>query len=220
MLMYLISNAHPEIKSAVHQCAWFSHVPREICEEAIKHICRYLQGVKTNRLTLQPNTSLELGLCINADFSGLWNYEDNHDPVCVKYRTGYILTLVLCPIIWSSKLQTEIELRTSKAEYIALIQAVQEIIPMLRIFSEIAAVMNLGGGETKVIKSTVFEDNNGALTTANSVNMNPLTKQISVKYCFFKHHCGKVSGTTLVMFRHLHQENFPGQVHNYAEISV
>ena len=41
--------------------------------------------------------------------------------------------------------------------------------------------MKLGGDETTVIKSTVIEDNNGALTIANSVNMNPFTKQIGMK---------------------------------------
>ena len=57
-------------------------------EEAIKHICWKLKGVKGNRLKLQPNTSLELDLYIDADCAGLWKYEDNQDPVCVKYRTA------------------------------------------------------------------------------------------------------------------------------------
>ena len=58
--------------------------------------------------------------------------------------------------------------------------------------------MNIGGSETKVIKSTVFEENIGALTTANTVKMNPCTKQIVEKYHLFKHRCGKGSGITLV----------------------
>ena len=53
-------------------------------------------------------------------------------------------------------------------------------------------------GETSLIKSTVFEDNNGALTTSNSVKNNPRTKHIGVKYQFFKHHYGEGSDTTLV----------------------
>ena len=58
--------------------------------------------------------------------------------------------------------------------------------------------MNIGGSETKLIKSTVFEENIGALTTANTVKMNPCTKQIVEKYHLFKHRCGKGSGITLV----------------------
>ena len=53
---------------------------------------------------------------------------------------------------------------------------------------EISMAMKLGGGKTTVINSIVFEDNNGALTTANSVNITPLAKHIGVKYYFFKNH--------------------------------
>ena len=104
--MYLSSNVHSEIQFSVHHCAWLSHAPQESNEEAIKHICQYLQGVKGNGLTFQPNTSLELDLYVDADFSVLWNYEDDQDTVFVKSRTGYLLTLGGCTIIWRSKLQT------------------------------------------------------------------------------------------------------------------
>ena len=46
MLMYLSSNTHPEIQFSVHQCARFINCPREIYEEAVNHICQYLQGAK------------------------------------------------------------------------------------------------------------------------------------------------------------------------------
>ena len=45
---------------------------------------------------------------------------------------------------------------------------------------------------------TVFEDNNGAIATANAVNMTPRTKHIDVTYHFFKSHIGEESGIELV----------------------
>ena len=60
MMMYLESNSHPEIQFAVHQCAWFTYFPRGSHEEAVKHICRYLQGVKGQGLTFQPTQELQL----------------------------------------------------------------------------------------------------------------------------------------------------------------
>ena len=143
-----------------------------------------------NGLLFQLNTSLELYLYIVAEFSELWNYEDNQDPVCVKSRTGYILTLGGCTITWSSELQTEISLSTTKAEYIALSQATGELVPMHRLLLVILMVMKLGGDKSIVIKSAVFEDNNGALTTDNTLKITPSTKHIGVKYHFFKHNCG------------------------------
>ena len=59
-------------------------------------------------------------------------------------------------------------------------------------------VMNIGGGETGVIDYTVFEENTGALTTANAVKRTPRTKHIGVKYHFFRHNCSEGSGITLV----------------------
>ena len=88
ILMYISSNAQPEIQFLVHQCGRFSHVPWANHEEAIKHICRYFLGVKGNGLTFQPNTILELDLYLDAYFSVLWNYEDNQDTFCVKSRPG------------------------------------------------------------------------------------------------------------------------------------
>ena len=38
------------------------------------------------------------------------------------------------------------------------------------------------------MKSTVFEDNNGALGRATSPKMTPRTRHIAVKYHFFKEH--------------------------------
>ena len=86
--MYLSSNAHPEIQFSLHQFTSISHVPQSSHEEAIKNICRYLQGVKGNELTFQTNNILELDLYVDAEFSGLWNYEDNQDTVRVKSITG------------------------------------------------------------------------------------------------------------------------------------
>ena len=40
MLMYLCSNAYPEIQYAVHQCARFTHCPKKSHAEGIKKICR------------------------------------------------------------------------------------------------------------------------------------------------------------------------------------
>jgi hypothetical protein len=48
-----------------------------------------------------------------------------------------------------------------------------------------------------VIKSTLFEDNNGAITTAHTVKISPHTKDIDIKYHFFKSHIHNRSGIFL-----------------------
>ena len=46
MMMYLASNSRPDIVFAVHQCARFTHCPRQTNEKALKRISRYLKGTK------------------------------------------------------------------------------------------------------------------------------------------------------------------------------
>ena len=69
-----------------------------------------------------PEKSLKLDCYMDADFAGLYGVEDKQDPVCVKSCTRYVLTLGTCPLIWVSKLQTEVALSMTEAEYIALSQ--------------------------------------------------------------------------------------------------
>ena len=86
MLMYLCSNARPDIQFAVHQCARFTHSPRHSHEQAILRICRYLKGTSTQGMTFKTkrNGIPHLDLYCDADFAGLWNTEDHQDPACVK----------------------------------------------------------------------------------------------------------------------------------------
>jgi hypothetical protein len=124
MLLYLSSNSRPDIQFAVHQCARFTHFPKKSHGEAVKRICRYLAGTARKGVEFNPTKAMELDCYVDADFAGLWNHEDDQDPVCVKSRTGYVITLGGCPVLWVSKLQTEIALSTLESEYIALSQAI------------------------------------------------------------------------------------------------
>jgi hypothetical protein len=192
MLMYLAGNAHPEIQFAVHQCARFTHSPRQSHTQAVKRIAHYLKGILDNDqgLMFKRTDDLTLDCFVDADFAGLWSYEDDQDPVCVRSRTGYVMTLGGCPIHWTSKLQEIIALSTTEAEYIALAQAMREFIPMRRLFDELMTAFDLHKGEPAAFKSTIFEDNNGAIATATAPKMTPRTKHIAVKYHFVRQYFG------------------------------
>ena len=96
------------------------------------------------------------------------------------------MTLGGCPIHWTSKLQTEIALDTTEAEWIALCQAFCELIPMCHFLEEMLKSLNLKELSSVSIKSQIFEDNNGAISTAKLPKMTPRTKHIGVKYHFVK----------------------------------
>ena len=84
MLLYVSSNTHPDIQFAVHQCARFTHNPKRVHEVAIKHICRYLAGTVDQGISFKPCAAPTLDCYVDADFAGLWGYEDKQDPVSVQ----------------------------------------------------------------------------------------------------------------------------------------
>jgi hypothetical protein len=198
MLLYLSSNSRPDIQFAVHQCARFTHNPKASHSEALKRVCRYLKGTQDQGMTFKPSQDIQLNCYVDADFARLWHIEDDQDPVCVKSRTGYVLTLGNCPLIWVSKLQSEVALSTTEAEYIALSQAMRDLLPMRALLQEVATVMNLTSSKPVKVLSKVFEDNNGALTLAIAPKINPRTKHIAVKYHHFREHIGVEKGIEIV----------------------
>ena len=85
----------------------------------------------------------------------------------------------------SSKLQTEIVLSTAEAEYIALSQALREIIPLQNLIKEINCVFPLHLPKSNFCL-TVHEDNCSAIAMVESLKFTPCTKHIAIKYHHFR----------------------------------
>ena len=166
MMMYLASNAHPQIQFAVHQCARFTHCPKHLHANAVKKICRCLKHVPDHNegLTFTKTTSHQSDCFVDADYAGLWGHEDDQDPVCVKSRTGCTMTLGGCPIHWVSRLQTETALITLEAEHIALAQAMRDLVPTRRMLEEVlGSVAPHLQDDPTLLKATFLEDNNQSM---------------------------------------------------------
>ncbi|MEJ2116200.1 MAG: Ty1/Copia family ribonuclease HI, partial [Gammaproteobacteria bacterium] len=187
MLTYLGSTSRPDIKFAVHQCARFSSNPKKSHEIAVKRIVRYLMGTKIQGYILNPTDDRRLDCYVDADFAGMWSPNEAEDPRSVLSRTGYVITYAGCPIRWVSKLQSEIALSMTEAEYIALSQSMRDLIPMKQLLKEVGPLCSLSEMDI-VTHSTVFEDNNGALELATAPKMRPRTKHIAIKYHHFREH--------------------------------
>ena len=192
--MYLSLNSHPDIQYAVHQCACFTHFPKKSHEDAIIRICHYLQGTKDKGMRFMPEKSLKLDCYMDADFAGLYGVEDKQDPVCVKSCTRYVLTLGTCPLIWVSKLQTGVALSMMEVEYIVLLQSMWDLLLMHRILQEEGSALKLDFAKPTIVHSTIFEDNNGALSLATAPKISPRTKHIAIKYHHFRNSIGESKG--------------------------
>jgi hypothetical protein len=189
MMLYLSTNSRPDIAFAVHQCARFTHSPLASHEEGVKRICRYLKGTQDKGMIVKPTGELKIDCFVDSDFAGLWRQEDDQDPVCVKSRTGYVLMLAGCPLLWVSKLQTEIALSTMESEYIALSQSMRDVIPMRQVTQDVigSLVPASRGSRVEVLtRSTIFEDNDATRILALSPKLTPRSKHIAIKYHFFR----------------------------------
>ena len=188
MLTYLAGHSRPDIAFAVHQCARFTFNPRRSHEEAVKHIVRYLIGTQDQGLIINPSNDLSIELFVDADFAGLWAVEDKHDPNSVRSRTGFTIMIGNTPVIWQSKLQSEISLSTFESEYIALSTALRDLIPFKNLLTEISLGIGLCPHITSSINSTIWEDNAACEKLANlePPRMTPRSKHFAVKYHWFR----------------------------------
>ena len=74
------------------------------------------------------------------------------------------------------------------AEYIALSNAMRELLPFINLVKEICARIGLTPNKLSTIQSTVWEDNVGALTLANlePPQITPKSKHFGIKYHWFR----------------------------------
>eukprot|EP00804_Cyclotella_cryptica_P016318 CCRYP_009889-RC/>CCRYP_009889-RC protein AED:0.21 eAED:0.80 QI:0/0/0/1/0/0/3/0/571 len=112
MLLYLSGHSRPDIAFAVHQCARYTFKPSRRHELALIRIGRYLKGTMDKGLIMTPSPDPCIDCYPNADFAGLYGHEDARDPHCACSRTGYVILAFGCPVLWHSRLQTEIALST------------------------------------------------------------------------------------------------------------
>jgi hypothetical protein len=182
-LNFLEKSTRPGIAYSVHQCARFTANPKVSHAEAVKNIVQYLKGTRDFGIILNPREQ-SLECYADASFGGDW-----HRPTAAfdkttarSPRTGYLLTYCGCPIVWASKLQTEIALSITEAEYISLSSALREVIPLTDLIREAwQHGFDFPLAPAKV-HCKAFEDNSGALEMAQTPKLRPRTKDINEKY--------------------------------------
>ncbi len=108
------------------------------------------------------------------------NKTANNDPCTARSRMGYVIRYAGYPMHWASKMQTEIALSTTEAEYIALSQSMREVLPIMWLLQEahdqgIPVLTN-----PPKIHCKVFEDNAGTIEIAKVPKMRPRTKHLNI----------------------------------------
>ena len=193
---FLEKSTRLDIAYAVHQCARFAADPKESHAAALKKIGRYLVGTKDKGIVLYP-TRHSFDCFVDADFVGNWDRVNaDVDPSTAKSRTGYVVMYGGCPVVWASKLQREVALSTTEAEYAAISESLREVISLMQLLDESGELLKWEATiESPVVHCKVFEDNSGALEMGKLPKMRPRTKHICVCMHHFREHVrlGKIS---------------------------
>ena len=128
---------------------------------------------------------------MEANFTGGWNQEEGKYPGLVLSIKGYVITYANYPTIWASRIQTDISLSTTEAEYIALSQSMRGVLHFVSLMKEIYFILELQGDSSKVL-CTIFEnpdtvhgDNQGAIALVVALQMRHRTKHTKIKYQHF-----------------------------------
>ncbi|KAL7476172.1 hypothetical protein ACHAW6_002053, partial [Cyclotella cf. meneghiniana] len=173
-LNYLGQTIRPNILYVVHQAAKYSADPRLEHGEAIVYLVKYLKATRHIGLHFKPDASKGFQCYCNADFARNWNKEfAAMDPRTAKSRSCWIVFYAACPIIWASKLQSQVTLSTCEGEYISMSMALCDVIPLMELIKE---MREHKFGIIKMqpyVYCKVFEDNSGALELATLPRLCP-----------------------------------------------
>ena len=74
------------------------------------------------------------------------------------------------------------------AKYVAFSQSLYNLLPLKDLVKEVTSVLDLPNNFSTITKSTVFEDNKGAITIATFPHLSLTSKHIAVKYHWFREH--------------------------------
>jgi len=127
-LLYLAINTRPDIAYAVGVLARFNTDPNFRACKALIRVLLYLRGTPDVGIQF-TGKSLDIFGYSDADWAG--------DLDTRRSTTGYVVYAAGGPIAWQSRLQTTVAVSTMEAEYMAAFGAIQELIWIKGVLSEI-----------------------------------------------------------------------------------
>ena len=170
MLLCLVGNTCPDTACAVNYCAWYMFCPYHSHEVALSRIGRYLKATRGKGLIFNPPKKRRINSYPDTDFTRLYSHEKVTNPVCARSRTGFVISVVNCPFLWTSKLQTETTESTTEAEIIAIVYSCLELFPIMDIIQELGNAVRFDMKDLTVMHVSIHKDKNtGALVLTEKI---------------------------------------------------
>ena len=167
-LLYLATHSRPDIAYAVSVVAQYATNFREIHCTAVKRIFKYLRGTTNFALCYsRMSTGNQILLAYtDADYAG-----DLNDR---KSRSGSVLFLNSCPVLWISQKQPCTATSTMESEYVAASLTCKEVVWARRLLLDL--------GFSQATTTPLFSDNQSAIRLVQNPEFHKRTKHIDVVY--------------------------------------
>ena len=172
-LMWLSIPTRPDIANAVRAVARYCTAPRAIHWKAALGILEYINGISEYGIIFQRGTLSGISLEVFADADYASKATDR------RSVSGGLIMCGVASVCWFSRTQKCATFSTSEAEYVALRDAVKELL----FFRQVWRFML----PSKVMPCfPVFEDNQGAVQLAQNPITNSNSKHIDVRHHFLR----------------------------------
>ena len=166
-------STRPYISNAVRSVARYCSAPKAVHWRSALGILAYINGIGGFVITYQRRTTVGVSLEVSADADYASKATDRR-----SVSGGIIMCAGACVCLFS-RVQKCATLSTSEAEYVALGDAVKELLFLRQVWR----LMILGKGMPCFL---VFEDNQGALQLSKIPVSNSNSKHIDVRHYFLR----------------------------------
>ena len=171
-LLFAANTVRPDLAFAASVLSRYIKEPHGNHLAGMKHVLRYIKGTLNLGLKYSKGETFKLvGYC-DADWAG-----DNVDR---KSTTGYLFMLSGAAITWRSTKQKTVALSSTEAEYMALGDAVKEILWLQQLLEHI--------GLKKTEPPIIYEDNEGCRMLSSHPSHHHRTKHIDIRHHFIRDH--------------------------------
>lgn len=171
-IRYLADGTRPDIAYAASRLAKHTHKPTTAHQHLLKHLTRYLKHTTHSGILYTIGATSPLTTHSDADYAAS---TDRHS------ITGAIHTAFGAPILWTSRRQPTVALSTCEAEYVAASHALQDLLWLRNLSTEIRP-------QSPMPPSPFYVDNKSALDVATHQSKTRRRKHIDIKQHHLQHH--------------------------------
>jgi hypothetical protein len=168
IVLWLASTTRPDLSFAASALGRVAHAPTIDALDLGKRVLLYALHTRDRALVLGGDKMQNLVVYCDSDFA--------EDPITRRSTTGYVCMMYGSPITWAARRQGSVAASTTAAEYVALAEAVREILWLRQMLDQLHIKAGLGQ------PTVVHVDNLSTIRIAEKPVNFPLAKHIDVRY--------------------------------------